>query len=117
MNLRRLAVLVVSVGALTACANQPATSVGEQPAASPSFSIPAEESPSVEAKTLTGTIKAGVEPGCLLLDNHLLIIKDQTMKAQAKAGAKVTVTGQVQEDMMSTCMQGTPFLVTSLQAN
>jgi hypothetical protein len=120
MNLRRFAVLVVSAGvvsagSLSACANQSSSGAGDQPISSPSFSIPAEESPSVEAKTLTGTITAGVEPGCLLLDNHLLIFKNPTLKAQAKAGTKVTVTGKVQEGMMSTCMQGTPFEVTSLQ--
>jgi hypothetical protein len=29
----------------------------------------------------------------------------------------VTVTGKVQPDMMTTCQQGTPFLVESAKAN
>jgi len=67
--------------------------------------------------TLTGTIAAGVEPNCLLLDDHLLIINDPAQRTAAKPGATVTVTGRVEQGMMTTCQQGTPFIVTTLRAN
>ena len=73
--------------------------------------------PSAGTTTLTGTIAAGVEPNCLLLDDHLLIIDDPALRSAAKAGAAVTVTGRVEQGMMTTCQQGTPFIVTTLRAN
>ncbi|MEV7232283.1 hypothetical protein AB0M79_35580 [Polymorphospora sp. NPDC051019] len=57
--------------------------------------------------TLTGTVTAGVEPNCFLLDGYLLVGGTPTVRA----GARVTVTGRVQADMMTTCQQGTPFVV------
>ncbi|SCG42228.1 hypothetical protein [Micromonospora inositola] len=57
---------------------------------------------------LTGTIQAGVEPNCLLLDGNLLVGGPRDV---LKPGAKVTVTGRSQPGMMTTCQQGTPFVV------
>ncbi|GGL90839.1 hypothetical protein GCM10012279_05760 [Micromonospora yangpuensis] len=65
------------------------------------------------ATTLTGTVEAGVEPGCLLLDGHQLVGGPRDV---LRAGARVTVTGQVQQDLMTTCQQGIPFLVASARA-
>ena len=53
--------------------------------------------------TLTGTIAAGVEPNCLLLDDHLLIINDPAQRAAAKPGASVTAAGRAEQGMMTTC--------------
>ncbi|MFG1887329.1 hypothetical protein ACGFIR_05585 [Micromonospora sp. NPDC049051] len=64
--------------------------------------------PSAGAVTLTGTVTSGVEPNCLLLDNHLLVGGPRDV---LKPGTKVTVTGRVQRDLLTTCQQGTPFLV------
>ncbi|BCJ66423.1 hypothetical protein GCM10009779_55380 [Polymorphospora rubra] len=61
--------------------------------------------------TLTGTVTAGVEPGCFLLDGYLLVGGTPTVRA----GARVTVTGRVQADMMTTCQQGTPFVVETVE--
>ncbi|MEV4349356.1 hypothetical protein AB0J83_33275 [Actinoplanes sp. NPDC049596] len=76
--------------------------------------------PAAGAKTITGTVAAGVEPNCLLLNDssgsYLLVFDDAAMRRDAKVGAKVTVVGQAQQGMMSTCQQGTPFLVTSIRA-
>lgn len=58
--------------------------------------------------TLSGTVRAGVEPGCLLLDDYLLVGGPREV---IRAGARVTVTGQVRADLMTTCQQGTPFMV------
>lgn len=61
---------------------------------------------------LTGTIRAGVEPGCLLLDDYLLV---GGPKDVLRSGARVTVTGRVEPDLLTTCMQGTPFIVEQAQ--
>ncbi|MER7458335.1 hypothetical protein [Micromonospora sp. NPDC126480] len=60
------------------------------------------------AATLTGTVESGVEPGCLLLDGYLLIGGPRDVLT---AGASVIVTGKIQPDLMTTCQQGTPFMV------
>jgi hypothetical protein len=60
--------------------------------------------------TISGTIVAGVEVGCLLLDDYLLVGGDKSL---LRSGARVTVTGEVQPDLMTTCQQGTPLLVRS----
>lgn len=64
--------------------------------------------------TLTGTITPGVEPGCLLLDGYLLIGGPTDV---LRSGARVTVTGRVQPDVMTTCQQGTPFTVESARTS
>ncbi len=60
--------------------------------------------------TLTGTVTAGVEHGCLLLDGYLLVGGDPTV---IHAGAQITVTGRVVPDLVTTCQQGTPLVVLS----
>ena len=130
MTIRRFSLSAVLLVALSVagCANGAGESAGAPaaaPAASsvaPSSAVPTEESSPAKpagagSKTLSGTIIAGVEPGCLLLDDHLLLIEDPTLKAAAKAGASVTVTGRAEEGMMTTCQQGTPFVVTAIRAN
>ncbi|MEH1097630.1 hypothetical protein [Micromonospora sp. CPCC 205561] len=69
---------------------------------------PPTSAPPAGGTTLTGTITSGVEPNCLLLDNYLLVGGPRHL---LKAGTKVTVTGRVQRDLLTTCQQGTPFLV------
>jgi hypothetical protein len=62
--------------------------------------------------TLTGTVTAGVEPNCLLLDGYLLV---GGPREHLRSGARVTVTGRVQADLMTTCQQGTPLVVETAQ--
>jgi len=62
--------------------------------------------------TLTGTVSPGVEAGCLLLDNYLLLGGPRDV---IRPGARVTVTGRVRPGMMTICMQGTPFVVDSAE--
>ncbi len=64
--------------------------------------------PPVGAATLTGTVQAGVESGCLLLDGYLLV---GGPRAVLVPGASVLVTGKIQSDLVTTCQQGVPFLV------
>lgn len=61
-------------------------------------------------RTLTGIVTAGVEQGCLLLDGYLLVGGD---RAVIRAGLRITVTGRVVPDLVTTCQQGTPFVVTA----
>jgi len=128
MTIRRLSLPLLVALALAGCANGGTGESAGAPAPAPSSAVPtspaapAEESaptkpPAGGTKTLTGTITAGVEPKCLLLDDHLLIINDAELQSAAKTGATVTVTGRVELGMMTTCQQGTPFVVTGLRAN
>ncbi|MEU4221638.1 hypothetical protein [Actinoplanes sp. NPDC026623] len=127
MTIRRCTIPLLVVLALAGCANGAADESAGAPAATPasaapSSAVPTEESTAAEPvdtgnKTITGTITAGVEPGCLLLDDHLLIIKDAALQSVAKVGASVTATGHAEPGMMTTCQQGTPFVVTTIRAN
>jgi hypothetical protein len=71
-----------------------------------------DEHMATKLRTLTGTITAGVEHRCLLLDGYLLVGGDRTV---IRAGARVTVTGRIVPDLVTTCQQGIPFMVTSVE--
>ena len=124
MMIRRISLPLLVALTLAGCANSDSADPAGAPGPAPA---PASSAPSLESspppakgtgtKTLTGTITAGVEPNCLLLDDHLLIIQDAKLKAAAREGATVTVTGRIEPGMMTTCQQGTPFVVTALRAN
>ncbi|GGO02977.1 hypothetical protein [Micromonospora parathelypteridis] len=138
MRTFRLAVAALTVcAALSACGNQDAgggtptpTPTGAQPATSqptpeptapPSTVDPAPTTPptgpkpggpstppGVGATTLSGTVQGGVEPNCVLLDGYLLLGGPRDV---LKPGTRVEVTGRVEPGMMTTCQQGTPFVV------
>ncbi|MEV4820330.1 hypothetical protein [Micromonospora sp. NPDC049274] len=120
---------LVVCAALSACGgtdgpatpDTPSTTSGQPTSASPSTPAPAATPssplkppggptvpPPVGATELSGTITAGVEPNCLLLDGYLLVGGPRDVLA---AGARVTVTGRVETGLMTTCQQGTPFVV------
>ncbi|MGC4804401.1 hypothetical protein [Micromonospora sp. DT233] len=132
-----LAVALVACAALSACANQgagdgtpapspsPSASATDSPTptapATPTTAVPAPSSsgkpsagpsrpPGPGATTLTGTVEAGVEPGCRMLSGYQLIGGPDDVLT---AGARVVVTGHAKADMMTTCQQGTPFVVES----
>jgi hypothetical protein len=68
--------------------------------------------------TVTGTVREGVEPNCLLLDaeggeRYLLVGGERN---ELQAGARVKVTGQVRRDLLSTCQQGEPLVVSSIES-
>lgn len=58
--------------------------------------------------TLTGVPRPGVESGCWMLDGYLLIGVPGDLLG---ADLTITVTGRVQDDLMTTCQQGTPLVV------
>ncbi|GLZ35109.1 hypothetical protein Lesp02_72960 [Lentzea sp. NBRC 105346] len=62
--------------------------------------------------TLHGTVEAGVEAGCLLLNGYLLLGGDHDVVV---AGAEVVVEGTPAPGTMTTCQQGIPFHVTKAE--
>lgn len=139
MMIRRSGALVALIAALTlaGCAGDPAamddatgagaagvTGSASTPSPAPSVEPPTEprgKGKPAGTQTISGTIAAGVEPNCLLLNSssgsHLLIIKDEKARAAAKVGSSVTVVGTSQDGMMTTCQQGTPFVVSQVRAD
>ncbi|GIE29792.1 hypothetical protein Ait01nite_028370 [Actinoplanes italicus] len=117
MLIRKTVVPAALLLALTAgCANNNTPiPAGDAPSPVPALSIAPGET------VLTGTVTAGVEPKCLLLKDgtgdHLLIVEDEKLKSSLVVGAEVTVTGKSAEGMMTTCMQGKPFKVSSVAAS
>ncbi|HEX8628546.1 MAG TPA: hypothetical protein VF755_10295 [Catenuloplanes sp.] len=91
------------------------------PTAKPTKPVVPGESPGAgPPQTITGTVAAGVEPDCLLLRgpaaSYLLIFSGQSGgRAAADVGATITVVGRPQPDMVTTCQQGTPFVVTEVR--
>jgi hypothetical protein len=88
----------------------------------PSAGVPVPDAGSANpspgaVEKLTGPITAGVEPGCLILTTergpHLLVSSGPVTKS-LKAGTTMTVTGRAEPGMITTCQQGTPFVVTSV---
>jgi hypothetical protein len=98
------------------CANSSSVPPSSPGVSSASASAPVPASPSSSA--ISGTVAEGVEPNCLLLRGdgkpHLLLFADPALKSKAIVGAKVTVVGTAKPAQMTTCQQGTPFLVTSM---
>jgi hypothetical protein len=124
MMIRRFSVLTALVAVLFAagCARN---ADSESPAAPPpAVTTPTEESGKPSApvgQTITGTVTAGVEPNCVLLSgggtDYLLIFEDPALRDQVKTGEQATVVGRAEKSQMTTCQQGTPFIVTSVRPN
>ena len=136
---RRLLVPLAAALLLAACA-QPGAAPSSQPgpsSAPPASAPPASVAPAAPsapptsfmpldpngpspdaARKLTGTVAAGVEPGCLILrtgsGDYLLLISGD--RSAATPGARVVVTGAEAEGMATTCQQGTPFVVAEISA-
>jgi hypothetical protein len=67
--------------------------------------------------TATGTLRDGVEPGCVLLQSeqgsvYLLVGGD---RSKLTAGGRVQVTGRLSPDLLSICQEGQPLLVRSIK--
>jgi hypothetical protein len=117
-----LAGLLLAAALLGACADQdggdggaaatttPTTDLGTAPTTAPPA---AGDSPI----TATGTVVAGVEPGCTVLhtdqgQNYLLVGGD---RGKLREGARVQVRGRLLRDLLSTCQQGLPLQVASVK--
>jgi hypothetical protein len=67
--------------------------------------------------TVVGMVAAGVEPGCLLLEaedgGSFLLVGGE--RAELRPGRRVAVTGRVDRSLLSTCQQGEPLVVASIE--
>lgn len=74
-------------------------------------------SPLKAATTASGTVTAGVEAGCHLLDDGTttwLLLADVPAELDAVLGQRVTVRGRAEPALLTTCQQGTPLVVQDL---
>ena len=81
-------------------------------------STPTQPTRSSGPVTVVGTVAAGVEPGCLLLEaeagGSFLLVGGE--RAELRPGRRVAVTGRVDRSLLSTCQQGEPLVVASIAA-
>ncbi|GAA4925109.1 hypothetical protein LX16_0147 [Stackebrandtia albiflava] len=96
------------------------SATGQEPEQTPSLDPSSgidDDGKETGAMTITGTVSSGVESGCVLLEYdgtvYNLVGGDAGILT---AGATVEVTGRVDEGLMTTCQQGTPFVVESATA-
>ncbi|WP_147375201.1 hypothetical protein [Jiangella rhizosphaerae] len=89
------------------------TDPGTTPQPTPSDTPVPQPTTTPGVTQLTGFPVPGVEAGCWLLDGYLLLGGDQELIG---SGREVQITGAVEENVMTTCQQGTPFRVDSVIA-
>ncbi|GAA2528737.1 hypothetical protein GCM10010201_29790 [Pilimelia columellifera subsp. columellifera] len=90
----------------------PGSGSGAEPAVP---GVPGDVKPSPGDMVLSGTIVAGVESGCRLIqtaEGGYVIVG--AAAAKLRTGAAVTVRGRVRPDMITTCNQGQVFEVTAV---
>jgi len=94
--------------------------------AAPTESTPTQDSgttgqdPEPAEVTIVGTLKPTVEPGGWILDTAegeflLLRLVAFTDRAWFKSGNRLRARGRVDREVLTTFMQGTPFLVNELE--
>jgi hypothetical protein len=88
----------------------PSSPPTESPMPSPSYSPKYPPAPSGEV-TVTGTVEAGVERGCVILRAGTTLYQLVGKDPAIVAGAKVTVRGRPDPGLITTCQQGTPLHV------
>ena len=124
--MRRLLLGALLAVALAGCADTPGspepTTGTPSPTGTPTLpTLPTEppvlpsETPRGPELTLTGEVVEGVEAGCLVLqtDTGEYLLIGETAQ-ELPFGETVTVRGQPQPGMATTCQQGTPFEVTEV---
>ncbi|QSB16086.1 hypothetical protein JQS43_07205 [Natronosporangium hydrolyticum] len=88
----------------------------ESPPAPPVDPPVAPPTPPTGEVTVSGTLVEGVEPSCILLqteDGHLFLLFGDPV-AELRAESPVTIRGEAQPSMASTCQQGVPFEVAEI---
>jgi hypothetical protein len=117
-----IAVLLAGLLALTACAEggEDTGDAAPTPGGTVSTSPPSLPSPSAGPSgelILTGVVEEGVELGCLILrangEPYLLLGGD---RAIITAGRRIIVRGRPDPGLVTTCQQGTPFVVAEVRA-
>ncbi len=114
--------VVVTAGSLLAGCAQASTESGSAAGGASPTSTSTRPPTSGHAPTgnqvvVRGTLRKGVEPGCLLLDGqdkraYLLLDGD---RGKLRAGTRVQVTGEQVDQMVSSCGEGVALSVTSVQ--
>ncbi len=123
-------VAAVAAGLLLAGCAEPSTERGSAAGGAASTAAPAPTTPPGSPPTtgsdkapisgrivVRGTLRNGVEPGCLLLDGqdkHAYLLLDAAV-GQLKAGARVEVVGQPVDQIASICGEGSTLSVVSVQ--
>lgn len=107
---------VLAVVALAGCGDQP-PSEGSSPSAPTKTTspVPLPSPSSTEGDpsgALVGVAEEGVEAGCWLLDGFLLLGGNEDL---ISSGREIRVTGQVQKDVATTCQQGIPYRVETVE--
>lgn len=114
-----LAALLAGCGSGTADAgSEPSGTVTVSPSGPPSEApmpsplyAPKYPPPPLGEVTVTGTVEAGVEHGCLMLRAGGTLYQLVGQDPGIVEGANVTVRGRPDPDLMTTCQQGTPLHV------
>lgn len=114
-----LALLLSACGDPNSPANNDPTTAPAPSSAAPTAPattspIPPPATPTVSGKQVVveGTVEAGVEPGCKVLNTgtgQYLLLGD------VPVGVEVKVTGVVTAGVSTTCQQGTPLRVTKVE--
>jgi Protein of unknown function (DUF5818) len=116
-HLRGLAGLLLAGLLLVACAGADGDDGGGAAQGATTVPTTVPDDPPPAEVTLVGTVTAGVEPNCLLLDaengGRYLLIGGR--RAEMRPGRRVAVTGRVDRDLLSTCQQGEPLVVASIE--
>jgi hypothetical protein len=124
MSYRRILLPALCAALLAAGCGNPSAGAPSPSATAPAPSpvdpsVPAQPAPSSSSVVLSGVISPGVEAGCIILQSdgkqYLLLFRDPALKSQAKPDATVTVEGVADPTRMTTCQQGTPFIVSSIK--
>jgi hypothetical protein len=139
--LRSLTGLLLAVALLAACADTGGTDGEAAGATSPTTApgtvptVPTTRSPTTRPPTttpqapttvpgspgseitVTGALRDGVEPGCLLLrsEQGTLYLLVGTDRSKLTASRRVQVTGKLAPDLLSICQEGQPLLVRSIK--
>ena len=125
---RSILVLLVPLLIVGACGSDdgddPSTTPDPTVATTPTDASPEPADPTLTGKpagstqTLTGTVSAGVENGCLMLtatqgqQGSWQLVGTTT---GITPGARVTVRGRPAPDLATRCQQGTPFVVEAVE--
>ncbi|WP_165358749.1 hypothetical protein [Haloactinopolyspora alba] len=78
----------------------------------PSPPEPSDQPTRIGVGELVGVPQPGVEGGCWLIDEYLLLGGDETLLS---SGRRLRVTGHVERGVMTTCQQGIAFRVESVE--
>lgn len=101
-------------GASVVTSEPPSTpTTPSDPTPGPTGTSPVEDLPVTPPgrvpRTITGTVEEGVEAGCRLVGDFLIL-----GPLTRDLSGEVTLTGYPDPSMMTTCQQGTPFVVTEV---